>query len=175
MVNILFFEIFVIALTILLYFFMKKAGYKNIERKFIILGIAVLLFEIISEPLWMNIGLHKWTYIYSDVSWIMTLGWILIIMVSFMIVDNSFGHLSGRKKFWYYLFFIQAFTVPIEIFLVHNGIRGYAPELLATTSGYLIPFTSVTLDMIYGVPLFTALIITFYKYVNYIFDQKNGK
>lgn len=172
--GILIFEFAIIVFTISLWGYMKKKDYKNVTRKFIILFVGVLLFELMSEPMWLNQGFSWWAYLYKDITWIITLGWVSIFMVSILLVDFAFTKLPEKKKFWIYLLFIQAITVPIEAGLVQSGIRNYAPFLKATMTGFNIPLTVVPLEAIYAIPLFTSLILTFYKYVNYLFDKKEN-
>ncbi len=171
---IFFLELFIIAFTIGLYFFMKKRGHKNVLRKLIILFVGVLLFEIMSEPMWLNLGFDSWAYIYKDITWIITLGWVSIFMTSILIVDHAFHHLPEKKRFWLYLLFSEAITVPLEMLLLETGIRKYAPILIDTMTGFTIPFTTVPLEAIYAIPLFTSLIIVFYKYVNHLFEVKTN-
>lgn len=172
--NILFLEILIIVCTILLWWYMKKQGYKNVTRRMIILFIGVLLFELMSEPMWLNLGFHKWAYLYKDITWIITLGWVLIFMISMLLVDFSFPNLQEKKRFWLYLLFAETITVPLEMMLLETGIRKYAPILLDTMTGFTIPFTSVPMEAIYAIPIFSALIISFYKYINHLFEIKNG-
>jgi len=169
-----FLEVFIIVFTVGLYLFMKKKGHKNVLKKMIILFIGVLLFEMMSEPMWLNIGFDRWAYIYNDITWIITLGWVNIFMVSMLVVDRAFYKLPERRRFWLYLLFSEAITVPIEMLLLMTGIRKYAPVLMETMTGFTIPFTNVPLEAIYAIPLFTSLILAFYKYVNHIFEVKNG-
>ena len=171
---ILFLEIFIILFTIGLYFFMKKRGHKNVLRKLIILFVGVLLFEIMSEPMWLNLGFDSWAYVYKDITWIITLGWVGIFMSSILIVDHAFSHLPEKKRFWLYLLFSEAITVPLEMLLLETGIRKYAPVLMETMTGFTIPLTTVPLEAVYAIPLFTALILAFYKYVNHLFEVKSN-
>lgn len=168
--GILFLELFIIVFSIWLYNYMTRKGYKHVGRKLAILFVGVLLFEIISEPMWLNLGFDQWAYIYRDITWILTLGWMDLFMVTFILVDFAFPKLLEKKKFWMYALIIEAITVPIEMALLQTGVRQYAPVLRATFSGFLIPFTIVPIEAIYAIPLFTSLIIAFYKYVNYLFE-----
>ena len=163
-------EVMIVIYTISLWVYMKKNKYRDVTRKFIILFVGVLLFEIMSEPMWLNEGFDSWAYIYKDITWVITLGWVSIFMTSILIVDHAFRHLPEKSRFWLYLLFIEAITVPIEAGLVESGVRKYAPVLTATMSGLFIPYTSVPLEAVYAIPLFTSLILTFYKYINHLFD-----
>ncbi len=165
-------EILIVAFTIILWVYMKTKGYRNVTRKFLILFFSVLLFEFMSEPMWNNSGFQNWAYIWQDITWVITLGWVGIFMFTFLIVDYAFRTTSEKKKFWIYLLVLEAIVVPLESALVISGIRGYAPILADTLSGYMIPLTVVPIEAVYAVPLFTSLIICFYKYINYLFDTK---
>ncbi|MBT4857930.1 hypothetical protein HON49_02050 [archaeon] len=167
---IIFLEVLIVVYFIGLWFYMNKKGYKNTTRKLIILFFGVLLFEVMSEPMWLNLGFHKWAYLYKDITWIITIGWVNIFTTSFLLVDYHFGHIIEYKRFWLYLFFVEAITVPLETLLLQTGIREYAGVLTSTMIGKTIPLTIVPIEAIYAIPLFATLIICFYKYVNYLFE-----
>ena len=172
MSGLLIFEILIVGFAIALWAFMKVKRYKNVTRKFVILFIGVLLFEFMSFPMWENLGFQKWAYIFQDITWVITFGWVGIFMFTFLIVDYAFRKTPEKYKFWIYLLVLETIIVPIESGLIISGIRGYAPILAETFSGYLIPFTIVPIEAVYAIPLFTSLIIVFYKYVNYMMDKK---
>jgi hypothetical protein len=163
MSGILIFEISMILLSVGIWFYMRKNNYKNILQKMLVLFIGVLLFEIMSEPMWQNFLLHRWTFIYHDVSWIITLGWMNIFMVSMLLVDKLFSKYTEKVKFWLYLLFVTIITTPIEVILLNTGIRGYDTVLTSTMTGITIPFTSAPIEIIMVIPIIAALIIPFYK------------
>lgn len=169
---ILIYEFFIIATTIILWIFMTKNGYKNVSRKFLILFVGVLLFEIISEPMWLNIGFSSWAYIFRDLTWVLTLGWTNAFMIAILVVDNFFRDTSEKKRFFLYLLFIGALVVPAEGVMLFLGIRAYAPFLLETMSGLVVPLLRVPVESVYAVPIFSSLILAFYKYLNYLFNTK---
>ncbi|MBU0628435.1 MAG: hypothetical protein KKC75_04545 [Nanoarchaeota archaeon] len=150
---------------------MKRKQCKNATRKIIILFLGVLLFEIMSEPMWRNFKLNSWAYLYHDVSWIITLGWVNIFLASMLLIDNLFEKMPEKKKFWLYLLFITVITTPIEVILLQTGIRGYDAVLTATMRGIMIPFTQAPIEIVFVIPMMAALIIPFYKFVNRLFEQ----
>lgn len=170
MSGILIFELALIIFTVGIGYLMKKNDYTNITKKMIILFIGVLLFEIMSEPMWKNYSLDSWAYIYHDVSWIITLGWVNIFLISILLVDHLFKKFEEKKKFWLYLLFVTIITTPIEVILLSTGIRGYASELTSTMSGMYIPLTSAPIEIILIIPLIAALVIPFYKTTIRIFN-----
>lgn len=172
-VGVFMYELSIIAITIILFSYMKKKGYKNITRKFLILFLGVLLFEIISEPMWLNAGFDSWAYIYRDITWVLTLGWVNTFMAAILAVDYFFRDKTEKKRFFLYLLFISALVVPAEAFMISLGVRGYAEFLLETMrSGVVIPVLYLPIEAIFAVPIFCSLILSFYKYINYLFDQK---
>ena len=148
---------------------MKKNKYKHIFLKAIILFVGVFLFEVISEPMWRNLLLNSWSYIYHDVSWIITLGWVNIFLVSIILVDSFFKRFDEKRKFWLYLLFVTIITVPIEALLLKVGIRAYDPVLLDTMSG--ITFLSAPIETLFIVPMIAALVIPFFKVVYGLFEK----
>ena len=163
MANALLFELVVILVSIILYYCLKKIGYKNVGKRFIFLFIGIFLFEIMAEPMWINKGLDSWAYVYGNVSWILTLGWLDIFLVSMLIVDKLCNKTAEKVKFWWYLVVVTIITTPIESWLLNSGLRAYDSALTTTFSGILIPLTSVPIEIMLAVPIIAALVIPFYK------------
>lgn len=163
--NSLIFEILVVLVTIFLVIYMNKTGEKKVWNKFWILLLGVFLFQIMSEPMWVN-NLNSWTYIYGNVSWIIALEWVSIFFAGFLITDRLFGKVPEKNKFWLNLVFVTIILVIVESILYVNGIREYAELLTNTFSGLSIPFTSVPLEVLLTAPLISALIIPFYRYIS---------
>ena len=171
MSGVLSFEISMILITVVLWFLLKKKGDKHITKKLILLFIGVLLFEIMSEPMWRNLRLDPWAYLFNDVSWIITLGWVNIFVVAMLIVDKFWNNLSEGKKFWLYLLFITLITTPAEILILQAGIRAYDPVLTDTMLGIMIFGTKGPIEIIFIVPIIAALIIAFYKFFDDLFKS----
>jgi len=163
--NILLFELLVILVTIGILVYMKSSGKKEVIKRFGIMLLAVFLFYIMSEPMWINQGLSSWAYLYGNVSWVLALGWVSIFFLTFLIVDSEFKKMTEKGKFWLYLIVATIITIPAESLLLKLGIRSYAPLLSETFSGLLIPLTQVPLEVMLATPIITALIIPFYKYM----------
>ena len=60
-------------------------------------------------------------------------------------------------------------VVPAEIIVVNLGIRSYAPEVLQAVSGRTL--FRVPVEIFYYVPVFTSLVIGFYKYWSFVIDD----
>ena len=81
--NILMFELLVVLVTIGILLYMRSSGQKDVMKKFGLMLIAVFLFYIMSEPMWVNQGLHSWAYLYGNVSWVLAFGWVSIFFLTF--------------------------------------------------------------------------------------------
>ena len=165
-VGLLLIEILPLVVALVLYVFMQKMGYKKVWQKFLIMIVAVLLFMIMSEPMYRNPGLDSWAYLYRDVPWTVILGWADIFLASVLLVDKAWSKLSEKTKFWLYLVVATVITVPIESMLLDTGLRTYAPDLTSTFSGIMIPLTQTPIEVLLAVPMIGALVIGFYKYLS---------
>lgn len=164
MVELIFIALF---LSVLLYLFKKK--HKKTIKSMLIALIGVILFELMIEPMVTNARFSSWTYYFHDMSFIVTLGWVLIVTISITLVDFAFPKTGNFKKFWLYLCTIDVLTLPIEVFLVQTGMRVYSESLMATTLGPKIPFTIVPVEIAFAIPMFFALVIGFTKYWEIVF------
>ena len=169
--SMLIYEILILAVTIGLFIYMKKKGYRNVGRKFLLIIIGALLFEFMTEPIWVISEFSSWTYIYKDISMMLTLGWVNIIVFCILLVDYTYGHLPEKRRFWLYLLYTEVLAVLLSIYLVSVGALGYASELTSSISGVFIPLTIVPVETVFVFPMFISLVITFYKYVNYLINK----
>lgn len=162
------FEISVIIAAILLLLF----GFKNktLLLRFGLSFVGVLIFEYFTQALWLNKNLESWTYLYLDVSWVITLGWAILVTLSLNI-----GDVLGRKsKEW------QRFTISLAVvslagifgeFIVRLlGIREYASAVYEILSGYTI-LKYIPLEALYYIPFFMTLIISFVRYWEIILQK----
>ena len=164
--NILLFEALVVIVTIGILAYMKYSGQKNVMKRFGLMLVAVFLFQIMSEPMWVNNNLDSWAYLYGNVSWVLTFGWVSIFFITFLLVDKGFKKMHEKNKFWLYLLVATIITVPAESLILKLGIRSYADVLSSTFSGLMIPLTQVPIEVLFAVPIISALIIPFYEYIS---------
>tara|TARA_Y100000034_G_scaffold136768_1_gene215592 strand:+ start:26186 stop:26761 length:576 start_codon:yes stop_codon:yes gene_type:complete len=170
--TILIFEIIMILLFIGIILYLFKIKHKKTLRNLLITLIGVILFELMIEPMVINTGFSSWTYYYNDMSFVITLGWVLIVGISISLIDFTFPKLSEFKKFWLYLCTIDAIALPIEILLVQTGMRFYSQSLIASSYGANIPFTILPLEVAFAIPMFFALVIGFTKYWEKMLNAK---
>ena len=133
------------------------------------MAVGVFLFELFTAPMWINDHLGQWAYVYCDLSWILTLGWTAMILGVVVLVDRWLSHWSEPRRFAAYLGILLVLVTIAEMVVVGIGIRKYAPEVLATVSG--ISLLGVPIEILYYVPVFTSLVIAFYKYWGFVIDD----
>lgn len=163
-VGILILEIGVVVIAIGIYFAMVKMGYKKVWKHFLFMLLAILLFMMMSEPMYRNPDLDSWAYLYRDVAWTVILGWTDIFLISIILVNKFTKQYEEKIRFWFYLIAVTVVTVIVESVLLLTSIREYSPILTDTFSGSVIPFTTVPIEVVMAIPILTALIIGFYKY-----------
>ena len=165
---ILAFDLCVIVAAIATYFVLARLTTRLWLRAIVMMG-GVFLFELFTSPMWHNEHLGRFAYVYCDVSWILTLGWTTLILGVVVSVDHWRSDWSEPKRFAVYLGILLALVTIAEMVVVALGIRKYSPEVLQAVSG--ISMRGVPLEILYYVPVFTTLVIAFYKYWNFVIDN----
>ncbi len=133
-------------------------------RSLVISFVAVFLFEMMIEPMVLNVKLPFWSYMYRDISFLMTGGWMLMIWLSVTLIDRFLPRLGIRTRFAAYLVVLSVIAIPIEIWLVRSGVRVYGPSTVANFSGLRLPVIGVALEIVFAIPLYMALVISFIRY-----------
>jgi hypothetical protein len=133
-------------------------------------GAAVLIFELFTGPMWINERMGPWAYLYLDLSWVLTVGWSVLILGVVVLIDKFLPGWNQVQRFAAYLAVLLVLVVILEIIVVNLGIRSYSPEVLASTCG--VKLLGPPIEVLFYVPVFTSLIITFYKYWSFVIDDK---
>lgn len=167
--SIIAFEIFVILGTIATLFIMRRLTDK-IWQRYAIIAAGVLIFQIFTAPMWDNHNMGPWAYVYQDVSWILTLGWSTFILGTVVLIDHFLPQLRVWQRFALYLASLTVLVIIAEGVVVNLGIRSYAPEVEAVLLGPKI--FGVNIEVLYYVPVFMALVISFYKYWSLVLDDE---
>lgn len=133
---------------------------------------GVFIFEFFTSPMWNNFHMGGWAYVYHDVSWILTLGWAVMIFFIITVVDQLIPKIGERKRFFLYLALLTGIAVLFESILVSIGVRSYSPEVLSVVGKYFIPYLGIPWHVFYYMPVFLSLIIGFYKYFSFVIDRR---
>ena len=144
-------------------------------RNLLITFLAVLMFEIMVEPMVVNANLPDWSYIYRDISIILTGIWVLIIWIVTSVVDYFWPHFNLVKKFIAYVIGVGILTLPYEAYLINHGYRIYGSSSVANFSGFQIPFYYIPVEIFFAIPLYLALVIGLNKYLQIILDNRYSK
>lgn len=169
--QILFFEIFVLLSTVIVLFILSR-NVKNVFIKFGIMAMGIFIFEFFTHPLWNNYKMGSWAYLYRDVSWILTFGWSILIIVPVEFIDSYFKTMAEYKRFFLYLLPCLILGLIGETTVVNLGIRSYSPEAHEVISNNFIPILNIPLGSLYYIPAFMVLVICFYKYWVYVIDRR---
>lgn len=150
-------------------FLMLQRHTRRLWLRGMVMAAGVLLFELFTSPMWHNNHLGRFAYIYCDVSWVLTLGWTTILMGVSGIVDWWKPLWNAARRFGLCLGILVPLIVVAEISVVALGIRSYSPEVLEAVSGIFL--VGVPLEILYYVPVFTALVMSFSRYWNLVIDE----
>ena len=126
--------------------------------------LGIFLFELMIEPMVVNTNLPSWSYIYRDVSILMTGLWVLLIWLAIYIVDRFFIHLDLAPRFVIYLGVIAILILPLEAWFINNGFRVYGPSATANFTGFTTVITNIPVEVSAAIPLYLALVIAFIRY-----------
>lgn len=168
---IIFFEAFIIVGVALSLLFLLKIE-KRILARFFIVSMGIFIFEFFTHPLWWNYKMGNWAYVYRDVSWLLTIGWAALILVPTIVIDKYLKGLKEWKKFLITLISITLLGLIGETAVVNLGIRSYSPEAQEVIAGLYIPFLNIPWAAFYYIPVFMALIVSFYKYWSLVIDKQ---
>jgi hypothetical protein len=168
------FEVGVILLTILVLAVLRKSNPK-ILRRFWLTFIGVFLFEYFTQPLWINQNLQPWAYLYLDVSWIITLCWTNLILLSMASIESLFPKLSEGKKFASLMALVTIAGLYLEWLFLRLNIRVYPDAVQQIINATPRIAGVVPLIEILYIPTFIGLIIGFIKYWEISLSQKEPK
>lgn len=142
---------------------------EHLGRRFGVMALGVLIFELFTAPMWHNAHLGRWAYLYRDVSWVLTLGWSVLFLLVVELGDRLLPGWRAWRRFLFDVVLLTVLVVPLEWLVVRLGIRSYAPEVRAAAVGGWID--GVPVAVLYYVPVFTALVLGFYRYWCLVIDD----
>jgi hypothetical protein len=141
---------------------------RRMPQRFLVMACGVLIFELFTGPMWRNLKMGTWAYLFQGVSWILTLGWSTLILGTVLLVDHFLPRWRELPRFVLSLAILTPCVIGFEVWLHAIGLRRYAPEVMETVSGRTL--LGLPLEILYYVPVFLALIVSFYKYWSFVID-----
>lgn len=169
-VPIIAFEVFILVAVLFLLPVLSRLTTKVLLR-FSVVALGVMVFEFFTNPMWFNYKMGPWAYIFQDVSWILTLGWSIMILSIVVFADRILCAWKEWQRFGIYLAVLTVLVLFFEAIVIKLGIRSYPPEVEAVCGGHF--FFGPSLAALYYIPVFLSLIIGFYKYWSLLIDGKN--
>lgn len=171
------FELLIVAVAaVLLVLLVTHKNYDLLKRFGRIAG-GVLIFEIFTQPLWNSYRLGIASYLYVDVSWVLTLGWSLILFFSWVVADRFVYGTKKKKKGQEIQSFFLTLLISViagligEQIVLALGIRSYSPEVQSILTGIALPLTQVPVEAIFYMPVFMTLVLSFAKYWEIVFGK----
>jgi hypothetical protein len=141
-------------------------------RAILIAFVAVFMFELLVEPLVENKKFPAWSYVYHDISFLMTGMWVLLIAIAAVVIDRFTVGLPIPIRFGAAVLFIGAMVLPIESWFIINGFRVYGPSAVQDFSGFKTPFTGVAVEVAFAIPCYMSLVVTFIRFWEIVLDNK---
>ena len=132
-------------------------------RRFVLITVAVFMFEIIVEPMATNQHFPAWSYVFHDITIIMTGLWVVIVAVCTYAVDRLLPNVDYRLRFGAYLALIAVIATPIEGWFINNGYRVYGPSATADFIGIRTLVGDLPIEVVAAIPLYLALVISFVR------------
>ncbi len=126
--------------------------------------VGVFFFEVMIEPMVVNAKLPSWSYVYRDISVLMTGGWALLIWLALFLVDRFLSRQGPGQRFVAYLVVLTAIALPIEAWLINADIRAYGVTATEDFSGLRVPLLDVAIEVAVAVPMYMALVIGLVRY-----------
>jgi len=137
----------------------RRGGY--IRRLLITTG-GVFLFEVMIEPMVINANFPAWSYVFHDISFILTFGWVILVWCAVWIVEKLWATFNMTEKFCLYSALVGALALPAEAWLIHNGYRVYEGTTAGNAfSGFSVPLLNVPVEVAFAIPMYFALVIGF--------------
>lgn len=136
-----------------------RGGY---VRRFLITTGAVFLFEVMIEPMVINANFPSWSYVFHDISFILTFGWVILVWCAIWIVEKLWATFNMTEKFILYSALVGMLALPAEALLIKYGYRVYEGTTAGNAfSGFSVPVLNVPVEVAIAIPMYFALVIGF--------------
>jgi hypothetical protein len=165
------YQLFILTVTIMILLILSRFK-KNILKHYFVMVLGAFIFEFFTAPMWLNLHLGEWAYIYHGVSWVLTIGLASMTLASVVLVEVWFPKLKETIRYFLSVIILWPIMISVEKFVGFLGIRGYAPETVKAFDSTVIPSIDMSWLAILYLPLFFMLIIAFYKYFSFYLDKK---
>lgn len=149
-------------------------GRLPILNRLVLTAVAVVLFEIVVEPMATNQNFPEWSYLYHDITFLMTGLWVLIVSVVMIVVDRLMPRADYRLRFAAYLVAIVLIAAPLEAWFLNNGYRIYGPSATADFIGLRTVILALPVEVLAAIPMYLGLVVSFVRYWDGSTDRALG-
>jgi hypothetical protein len=132
-------------------------------RRLVLVALAVFMFEIIVEPMATNQNFPAWSYVFHDITLVMTGLWVILVSAATFLVDRLLPRVDFRLRFALYLGLITAIATPIEGWFINSGYRVYGPSATADFLGIRTLIGDLPIEVVAAIPIYLALVIAFVR------------
>jgi hypothetical protein len=122
-----------------------------------------------------NEGFWQWSYIYHDISVVLTLIGTIIIWLAIVLVNHYFNYFGIAKKFGANFLIAIAPVFALECYLINRGMRIYNPDTISNFSGLQIPIINMPVEVFFGSVFYLALVLPLASYVIFLINQNTKK
>lgn len=141
-------------------------------RNGLLLLIAIVMYELLIEPIVLNQNFPQWGYIYQDINVVRIFIWMLMIWLSTVVVDMFAKSVSYTFRFILYVSLSSLSFFQIESWLINNGYRVYAQSAVDNFTGIMTPMSKIPIEVAFAVPLYLVLVLSFVAYWRVTLDNK---
>jgi hypothetical protein len=141
-------------------------------RGLLLTTLAVLLFELMVEPMVLNRGFPAWGYLYRDINLVMTGTWVLVIALTALAVNRVFLLQPVAFRMVLAVLVATAIALPIEYGLDAAGLRVYGASAVANFSGFTIPLLQAPIEIAFAIPCYMALVLATIRYWEIVLDNR---
>ena len=134
--------------------------------------LAVVMFELMVDPLVDNRGLPAWSYVWHDLNLILTVAWVLIIAVAAIVVERFLFEKSLPVKFGAAMAVMYVLAVPLESWCIRQGYRVYGESATSNFIGIDTPLTGVPIEIAFAVPCYLMLVVCFVRHWEITLDNQ---
>ena len=145
--------------------------HRNWGRSFLLAFLGIFLFEVMIEPMVKNEQFPAWSYIFHDITVVLTGIFILIVGLVAAIIGKFFSHYPTPIRFFIALGVASAIALPTEAWFINHGYRIYQENVTHQYLGYTLPLLNVPIELVFGVLLYMTLVIVFIRYWETILDN----
>lgn len=133
--------------------------------------LAVVLFEVMVEPIVENRHFPEWSYFYRDLNFLLTGAWVVMIAAAALLVQRFLVSRPLPVRFVAVLLLILALALPFESWLIREGYRVYGQSATANFCGLNTWLTGVPIEIVFAIPMYMALVIAFIRYWEIVGDN----